>query len=72
MIAAIGSVLGAAIAIATLAPFSIDVTGTWMPHIPWTMSFVVLTSVASLVWIATIVPTRIALRAQPIESVRVG
>ena len=66
---ATGSVLGATVGILTLAPFSIDVTGNWLPHLPARLCVIVLSSVAALAAMATIVPTRLALRARPIETI---
>jgi putative ABC transport system permease protein len=60
-----GIMLGGVVAVATLAPFNIALTGTPVPHGPLWIHLIVIGSATLLTFTATLVPAWIALRPRP-------
>ncbi|ADB34260.1 protein of unknown function DUF214 [Kribbella flavida DSM 17836] len=69
LVAAAGTVLGTAIALATLIPYSASVSGSGVPHGPWLIYLVIIGAAAGLTYLATLIPAAGVLRSSPAESV---
>jgi putative ABC transport system permease protein len=67
----VGLGLGAAIAAATLVPFSVAIAGTAMPYVPAGQLAAVLGGAAVLGLAASQLPTRLALRAKAVDAIGV-
>ncbi|MFJ8311745.1 MULTISPECIES: ABC transporter permease [unclassified Streptomyces] len=67
MVAVMGIVLGTFVALATLMPFSLALNGAWLPGGPLRVYFAIVSCVGALTLLATLVPTRLALRSRPAE-----
>ena len=67
----VGLGVGAAIAAATLIPFSVALTGSVMPYVPAGQLAAILGGAALLGVAASQLPTRLALRAKPVDAIGV-
>jgi len=65
----LGSTLGAAVAVASLIPYSSTTTGSPLPSTPALMCLGLLGGVVLIALIGTQLPGRLALRARPVESI---
>jgi putative ABC transport system permease protein len=69
---ALGLALGSAIALTTLVPTSIILSGSHVPSAPLGLVALVLGSAAAIGLLATQVSTRIALRPRPVDGISMG
>ncbi|MGW8329041.1 ABC transporter permease [Streptomyces sp. NPDC055897] len=67
MVAVMGIVLGSFVALATLVPFSLALDGSWVPGGGVLAYLAIVAGVGALTLIATLLPTRMALRTRPAE-----
>jgi putative ABC transport system permease protein len=63
-----GVLLGTAVAAATLIPFSAKVSGSAIPHGPWSIYLVIVGTAALLTYLSTLVPATGVLRTSPAET----
>jgi putative ABC transport system permease protein len=64
--------LGLAVAAATLVPFSLAIAGTAVPYLPWHAVVGVIAGAILLGFCASELPTRNAVRRNPIELIGAG
>jgi putative ABC transport system permease protein len=69
---ALGLALGSGIALTTLVPTSIDLSGSHVPFAPAGLVALVLGSAAAVGLVGTQVSTRIALRPRPVDGISMG
>ena len=69
LVVLVGVGLGTAIALAALIPFSKAVTGSPVPYIPPFQAAGIVAVTIALGFVASHVPTRLALRARPVEAI---
>jgi putative ABC transport system permease protein len=65
------AVIGVVIAGLTLAALSVGLTGTPIPYVPPLAGAALLVGVAALGMTAILIPTRLALRANPAEAIAI-
>ncbi|MFG3283458.1 FtsX-like permease family protein [Streptomyces sp. NPDC048111] len=68
IVAATALVLGAAVALATLAPMLASAFGSWIPYLPWPAALAVAGATLALTLLATGIPVRSALRRRAIRT----
>ncbi|MEV6047253.1 FtsX-like permease family protein [Streptomyces xanthochromogenes] len=68
IVAATALVLGAVVALATLAPMLVAAFGSWMPFLPWPTALAITGGTLALTLLATGVPVRAALRGRAIRT----
>jgi putative ABC transport system permease protein len=66
---ALGTVLGTAVALTTLVPFSKGVTGSLVPTVPVVPCLALVGAAAVLGRVGTQLPARLVLRTEPIDAV---
>ena len=69
IVVSLGTALGAGVAAATLAPFSKSTTGSLAPSTPWLYCAVILGSAAVVGLLSMLLPTRLAMRARPVDAI---
>ncbi|MFG3286703.1 FtsX-like permease family protein [Streptomyces sp. NPDC048111] len=67
LVAVMGIALGSFVALATLVPFSLALDGSWLPGGGVVVYLAIVTGVGVLTLLATLLPTRVALRSRPAE-----
>ncbi|GAA1545843.1 FtsX-like permease family protein [Kribbella lupini] len=63
-----GVLLGSVVAAATLLPFSAKVSGSAIPHGPWSIYLIIVGAAALLTYLSTLVPATGVLRTSPAET----
>lgn len=71
LIAVVGILLGTVVAAATLTPFALALDDSWLPRGPVWIYAAVIGFVGALTLVATLLPTRYALRGRPADAVAV-
>jgi putative ABC transport system permease protein len=69
IVVSLGTVLGAGVAAATLAPFSKATTGSLMPSTPLAHVAVIVGSTLVVGLLGVLLPTRLAMRARPVDTI---
>ena len=69
IVVTLGGLLGTGVAAATLAPFSKSTTGSLTPSTPFWYCVVIFGSAAVVGLVSMLVPTRLAMRARPIDAI---
>lgn len=69
VVALVALTIGTAIALVTLTAFSTGMTGSALPHIPPLTYLGIIFAAASLALVATVVPARLVLRTNPVETI---
>ncbi|MGW0846861.1 FtsX-like permease family protein [Streptomyces sp. NPDC002787] len=72
LVALLGTLLGTAVAVATLAPFGIGLDGSWLPRGPIWIYLSVIGFAGLLTLATTLLPTRLALRSRPADVLAVA
>ncbi|MEV6281459.1 FtsX-like permease family protein [Kribbella sp. NPDC051770] len=68
LITATGVILGTVVAVATLVPFSAKLSGSAIPHGPWSIYLVIVAAAAALTYLSTLIPATGVLRTSPAET----